>query len=273
MRRRVERAEHSVRVLPTILPPPLQESSPRLDLSISFRTLASAYCCLMSFARALPCYVVSCFAPCRWLITTWFYWSFDRPNQIRLPIYVYLLHIKEKEEKHFLKGADFDIPESLSIFSLEFCYFIWPWREKHYSWKSVQKHSFFVLCTNMVSSICLRFLDWDVQLQGWWMPPYILYEEKQMTDSTFNGRARLQRKSFTEQFLLGLEELVKQDRVLSALTHPGGGDVTRLHHDSFCPACFFVTKDSCLGRAGEILNSRLNFRKFIFKFRCLKIQN
>lgn len=94
-----------------------------------------------------------------------------------------------------------------------------------------------------------------------------------MTDSTFNGRARLQRKSFTEQFLLGLEELVKQDRVLSALTHPGGGVVTRLRHDFFCRACFFVTKDSCLGRAGEILNSRLNFRKFIFKFRCLKIQN
>lgn len=85
--------------------------------------------------------VAACFAPSRWPITTWFYWSFNRPNQIQLPIYVYLLHIKEKEEKHFLMGGWLWYPRISFHFQLGILLLHLTLKEETYSWKSVQKHN------------------------------------------------------------------------------------------------------------------------------------
>lgn len=245
------------------LPAPMQESAPLLDLSVSFKTLASAYCCPMSFARALSGYVAACFTPSRWPITTWFYWKFDRPNQIRLPIGVYLLHIKEKEEKHFLMGTDFDNTKSLSFFSLEFCYFIWPWKKQHYSWKSVQKHSFMFY----IPTCCPQFI------LGFWIEMFSCRDgECQLIFGIRGSKGQIQPST--------AEIDCKGNLLLNSSFWVWKNFWSRIECSVLLPILEVAMSLDCimtpyalpaslllktLGRAGEILNNRI-----IFSFRLIK---
>lgn len=203
------------------------------------------------------------FAPSRWPITTWFYWSFNRRNQIQLPIYVYLLHINEKEEKHFLMGSWLWYPRISFHFQLGILLLHLTLKEETYSWKSVQKHNFLFYIPTW----------WPQFILGFWIEMFSCrVGEYQLIFGIRRSKGQIQ-PSMAEidckgNFLLN-NFLWVWKNFWSGIECSVPWPILEAEMSLDCIMTPFAFSASLplktLGRAGEILNNRLNF-----SFRLIK---